>query len=241
MRSRRPSLSTVIASLALFFALGGSAIAAQHYIITSSSQIKPSVLAKLKGNTGATGATGAQGPAGPAGAQGPTGLAGSTGPQGPAGPVGSRGPMGPIGAPGERGAEGPMGQRGPEGPIGGSSDLSALTIVNGESESIPKETVGGSIATCPAGSDVVSGGGYTGLANVADSEMSSNHQSWILIVVNETLISTHLEAVAYCAVAGQAIAASMPSAIHAQAVQQAHQQVDRLVSELTEEAKAARR
>ncbi len=53
MGLRRPSLSTIISSLALFFALGGTAIAAQHYLITSTSQIKPSVLAKLKGKAGA--------------------------------------------------------------------------------------------------------------------------------------------------------------------------------------------
>jgi hypothetical protein len=83
---RRPSPATIIASLALFFAFGGTAIAAKHYLITSTSQIKPSVLAKLKGKAGkqgpagATGATGAQGTPGAAGTQG---LAGPEGPQGP--------------------------------------------------------------------------------------------------------------------------------------------------------------
>jgi hypothetical protein len=75
MHLHKPSPTGVIALLALFLALGGTAIAAHHYLITSTSQIKPSVLKKLKGNTG---------PAGPAGAIGP---AGASGPQGPAGPV----------------------------------------------------------------------------------------------------------------------------------------------------------
>jgi len=63
-------------------------------LITSTSQIKPSVLRALHASTGtkgtaavagaqgAAGATGAQGPAGPQGAPGPTGLTGVQGPQG---------------------------------------------------------------------------------------------------------------------------------------------------------------
>ena len=74
---RRPSPATAIALLALFFALGGTAIAAKQYLLTSTSQIKPSVLKQLHGKAGQTGPAGAAGPAGP---QGPGG------PQGPAGP-----------------------------------------------------------------------------------------------------------------------------------------------------------
>jgi hypothetical protein len=73
---RRPSLPTVLGLLALFFSLGGTAIAAKHYIITSTSQIKPSVLAQLHG------ARGPQGPAGPQGRQGPPGSQGPVGAQG---------------------------------------------------------------------------------------------------------------------------------------------------------------
>ena len=62
-----------IAILALFFALGGSAIAAKRYLITSPKQIKPSVLTKLRGRpakAGAKGVDGPQGSTGPAGANG---------------------------------------------------------------------------------------------------------------------------------------------------------------------------
>jgi hypothetical protein len=79
MHARRPSPTAIIASLALFFALGGTAVAASHYLITSTSQIKPTVLSKLKGKPGP------QGPAGPAGPQGAGGSQGAVGPQGPAG------------------------------------------------------------------------------------------------------------------------------------------------------------
>jgi hypothetical protein len=85
MHLRKPSPGTAIALVALFFALGGTAIAAHHYLITSTKQIKPSVLKKLKlpGATGARGAAGASGPQGPAGPQGPQGAQGPQGPQGP--------------------------------------------------------------------------------------------------------------------------------------------------------------
>jgi hypothetical protein len=79
----------IIAIVALFFALAGSAVAAQHYIITSTKQIKPTVLHQLKGNSGPAGpqgAQGAQGVQGPQGPQGPQGAAGGTGARGPAGP-----------------------------------------------------------------------------------------------------------------------------------------------------------
>ena len=70
---RRPSVSTLIASLAVFFALGGSAIAAKHYLITSTSQIKPSVLSQLHGRAGTQGPAGSPGPQGVPGAPGPAG------------------------------------------------------------------------------------------------------------------------------------------------------------------------
>ena len=71
--------TTVVAWLALVIALGGgTAYAAHkiHYLITSTTQIKPSVLTKLKRS----------GPTGPAGETGPSGATGSIGATGPAGP-----------------------------------------------------------------------------------------------------------------------------------------------------------
>ncbi|MGA2471798.1 MAG: hypothetical protein ABSG64_14045 [Solirubrobacteraceae bacterium] len=73
-RKSRPRLSTgtVVATVALFFALGGTAWAAHHYLITSTKQIKPSVLNSLKGKAGPVGPTGLQGIQGIQGAQGPS-------------------------------------------------------------------------------------------------------------------------------------------------------------------------
>jgi hypothetical protein len=91
IRSIRGNL---VAWLALFVAMGGTSIAASHYLINSTRQINPKVLRKLKGNTGATGAGGPQGLRGLTGAQGTPGAPGTkgtTGSPGPEGPVGPRG------------------------------------------------------------------------------------------------------------------------------------------------------
>jgi len=79
---RRASPATIIASIALFFSLAGTGIAASSYVITSTKQIKPSVLKSLRG---AQGPRGLQGPAGAAGAAGPAGPAGAAGAAGAAG------------------------------------------------------------------------------------------------------------------------------------------------------------
>ena len=99
---RRMHLSpaTVIASLALVLAMSGGAYAASKYVITSTKQIKPSVLKQLQGKAGAngaqglTGAQGAQGPAGPAGAKGETGPQGTEGKEGKQGTPGANGTTG---------------------------------------------------------------------------------------------------------------------------------------------------
>jgi hypothetical protein len=88
---RRLTFANVAMTLALVFAMSGGALAASKFLITSTKQIKPSVLSSLKGKAGRAGTTGAQGPVGPAGV---------TGPQGPAGPGG---PAGAVGAKGEDG------------------------------------------------------------------------------------------------------------------------------------------
>jgi hypothetical protein len=186
MGLRKPSLSTVIASLALFFALGGTAIAAHHYLIRSTSQIKPSVISALKGKNGASGAQGPQGPAGP---------------------------------PGPAGAQG----------ASGVASLSGLTLVEGEVERVPAEKelgpeeiegAEGSVATCPPGDNVVSGGSdiFTGVVAATLSVPSEDHHSWIIVVANaSTFNQGEVVALAYCAGAGKAIAARSPGAAHLRA------------------------
>src|SRR5271166_1918612 len=82
MHPRRPSPPSIIASVALFFALGGTATAAHQYLITSTSQIKPSVLKKLKGKAGPASTNGTNGANGREGKEGPRGVAGANGTDG---------------------------------------------------------------------------------------------------------------------------------------------------------------
>jgi hypothetical protein len=85
---KRCTYANVAATMALFFAMTGGALAAGHYLITSTKQISPKVLTSLKGKAG---------PAGKSGANGASGAAGATGPQGPAGAAGAGGAAGEPG------------------------------------------------------------------------------------------------------------------------------------------------
>ncbi len=96
--SARLSYSNVVATLALFFALTGTAVAGGKLLITggnvknhsltgvdvkrgslSLQTLSPAARAQLKGNRGLPGANGPRGDTGPAGAQGATGAQGSAG------------------------------------------------------------------------------------------------------------------------------------------------------------------
>lgn len=99
---RHFNATSVVAVIALVFAMTGGAWAAKRYLITSTKQISPSVLKSLKGASGKAGPAGLVGPAGPAGPPG----AGTVGPAGPQGPAGATGPGGPEGKVGKEGKEG---------------------------------------------------------------------------------------------------------------------------------------
>jgi hypothetical protein len=76
----RLTYANVTATLALVFAMSSGALAAKHYLISSTKQISPKVLKALKGRTGSTGPAGQTGPkgkAGPAGKQGKPGANGA--------------------------------------------------------------------------------------------------------------------------------------------------------------------
>jgi hypothetical protein len=98
--------ATVIATVALVFAMTGGAYAAGAFKISSTKQISPKVLKALKGANGKNGANGA------AGAQGPAGPAGAVGPAGPGGAAGGAGAKGENGKDGKDGKDGKEGKEG---------------------------------------------------------------------------------------------------------------------------------
>src|SRR3954447_8561625 len=88
---RRPSPSMVIALIALFAALSGTAVATR-YLIRSPKQLKPGVITEkllahsVRVKLARVGNTGNTGPAGPVGPKGVKGDKGDQGDQGPIGP-----------------------------------------------------------------------------------------------------------------------------------------------------------
>jgi hypothetical protein len=158
---KRPSPAMIVALTALVFSMGGTAIAAKHYLITSTGQIAPSVLRKLEAHTtvGApvgtvgTPTAGSTGPAGPEGKQGPPGNGVTViGPSGLQGVEGLRGPVGPAGEAGPRGERGES-VTGPRGP-------SSVFVVEEKSTELKELYVGqrlSTAATCPSGSTPVGG------------------------------------------------------------------------------------
>jgi hypothetical protein len=73
------TFANVAMTLALVFAMSGGAFAASKYLITSTKQIKPSVLKQLKGKTGPTGKEGPKGANGTNGTNGEKGAPGTNG------------------------------------------------------------------------------------------------------------------------------------------------------------------
>jgi hypothetical protein len=75
----RLTYANVVATLALVFAMSGGALAATHYLITSTKQISPKVLKELRGKEGAAGVAGSAGSPGAPGKEGVAGKGGVNG------------------------------------------------------------------------------------------------------------------------------------------------------------------
>ena len=171
--------ANVMATTAVFIALGGSSYAAialqrnsvknRHlapHAVTSPKVLDGSLLLRdFKAGQVLNGAPGAAGPVGPVG---PTGLGGLAGPAGTPGAQGATGAPGPQGAPG---AQGPTGETGPQGLPGasGSPDtpsqvLAKLLQVDGAGTTLDADLIDGLNSTalqrrgtstsCPAGERV---------------------------------------------------------------------------------------
>lgn len=196
---RRLSYANITATLALFFAMSGGALAATHYLINSTSQINPKVLKTLRGDKGATGA------AGPAGLAGALGATGPVGPAGVAGPAGKEGPAG---------KQGPAGKEGPAGSEGKPASLAWEEVA--ETEEIAAHEVGEAVAECPSGTRVITGGfnveNETTVPTVVSSE-ASGETAWVVAAQNSTANAVEIEAIAYCAKTGGSISASRSAAI----------------------------
>lgn len=116
-------------------------------------------------------------------------------------------PRGPQGEPGVDGVPGPQGPQGPPGPV----NLATLQTANGATDYVAPLDVGSSEAVCPSGTKAVSGGGavISGAGDgMAVSQATSDRHSWFVIAVNNSSSTTEtIQAVAYCATAGGAVAA----------------------------------
>jgi hypothetical protein len=164
----RLSYANVAATLALVFSMTGGALAAGHYLITSTKQISPKVLKKL------TGAPGKTGPVGPAGAGGAAGAVGKEGAQGVPGTPGSAGKAGVAGTEGAEGREGPEGPEGERGPSEAFTDHVASLAFSGTAG----QTGNVASVSLPAGS-------YAILATlaVADTGVARDEVECALVVV----------------------------------------------------------
>ena len=80
----RLTFANITATVALVFAMSGGALAATHYVLTSTKQISPKVLNALRGQAGPAGPGGPQGQAGPAGKEGTVGKESPPGAEGTA-------------------------------------------------------------------------------------------------------------------------------------------------------------
>ena len=89
---RGVTYANVAATLALVFSMSGGALAASHYLISSTKQISPKVLTKLKGKRGTLGLPGTPGTRGEKGEKGDKGEKGEKGEAGPSHSYSAEGP-----------------------------------------------------------------------------------------------------------------------------------------------------
>jgi hypothetical protein len=141
MKTLRTKLTfaNVVASLALFVALGGGAYAAAQLPKNSvgTAQIKNEAVTPAKLSQSAQSSLeGTRGPKGDPGVAGAAGAQGKEGPRGEAGTRGENGDQGIQGEPGPRGDKGETGERGAPGEPGDSDPI----VVDARASSFPVTT-----------------------------------------------------------------------------------------------------
>jgi hypothetical protein len=165
-RRRRVRPSTVIATVALFAAVSGTATAAK--LITGKDIARNAITSKHVKNRSLTAADfngsiiGPAGPPGERGLTGPRGPVGATGDQGPkgdAGPKGDPGDKGDTGKPGPPGPEGPKGEQGIQGAPGPKGDPGLGVVVSTADHWVTGNQGADLKAHCPPDHPRVVGGG----------------------------------------------------------------------------------
>jgi Collagen triple helix repeat (20 copies) len=195
LRSRL-TYANIMATIAVFVALGGSSYAA--ITITGQSVKDSSLTGKDVKNRSLLARDFKAGQL-PTGAAGPVGPAGGPGPAGPAGPKGDRGQQGPAGAIGPAGPAGPAGPQGPSG-VSGWEYVTAL-------KAIPAGTTARWSVNCSDGKRALGGGVATdigspvGHARVLETAPAGVASGWQVAVRNESSSTTLYEYVwVICAV-----------------------------------------
>jgi hypothetical protein len=132
--------------------------------------------------TSTTGPRGLQGAQGSAGAQGAQGAQGNAGPQGSAGPQGNAGPSGATGA-------------------AGTAGISNYQTVASNLVTVPSGGSGSARANCPAGTNVLGGGGITDVSNnvVLEDSYDPSSTQWLVVYQNNSGSSADIFATATCA------------------------------------------
>ncbi len=181
------SYANVVATLALFVALGGSSYAA---IVVTGKNVKDNTLTTRDIKNGSLLKADFKPRQLPVGPRGPTGPPGATGPQGATGLPGAKGETGAPGATGARGAPG----------------ISGYQLVVVDSFTSRARYGGQGLVSCPEGKKVLGGGarlfGPIAVQNLGDSHPASGPwgSGWYARVNNVSDVEGSFEVYAVCGV-----------------------------------------